>query len=277
MKVKIDPEFAKLIPDVAHDEDSELEREVLRDGRILNPLIVWDHNNILLDGHRRHRLTIRHPTLKIPAPIVMHFESRQEAHDWIIRHQLSKRNTTAEQRRYLIGKLYSERKRDPAENLKKGPDSPVPQVAVSEQLAKENNISVDTVQRAAHFAEAVDAVAEVAPEIKAAVLSGEVKATTADLEKVAELSPAKAAAVARKITSGQAKSVKAALPPKPARGQPKIDVRKFEKAKANVGKIVREMTDLKEHAGGATFHETIRKALNEILTTVDAWRKAVLK
>jgi hypothetical protein len=66
-------------------------------------------------------------------------------------------------------------------------------------------------------------------------------------------------------------------PAKPARGQPAIDVRKFEKAKANVGKIVREMTDLKEHAGGAAFHETIRKALNEILTTLGAWQKAALK
>lgn len=212
-KIKIDPEFSALIPDVADGEAGELEREVLADGRILNPLIVWSHQNILLDGHRRYKLTVKHPTLKMPPPIVMDFESRQEAHDWIIRHQLSKRNVTDAQRRYLIGKLYRDANKKPI-----GGDhsATVAESSTAAKIALSEGVSERTVHNNAAFAEAVDAAAEVVPEVKAAVLSGEVKATAKDLEKLAELPPKKAAAAARKIASGEAKSVKAALPkPKP--------------------------------------------------------------
>lgn len=209
-KIKIDPEFSALIPAVAADEDGELEREVLADGRILNPLIVWKHQNILLDGHRRHRITVKHPTLKAPPPIVLDLESRQEAHDWIIRHQLSKRNINEAQRRYLIGKLYRDAKRPVGTNQHGGTETvSVPPPAA--EIAAEHNVTERTVHNNAAFAEAVDAVGEVAPEIKAAVLSGEVKATAKDLEALAELPKKKARAAAKQIKSGKAKTVKAAV------------------------------------------------------------------
>lgn len=268
MKIRIDQEFAALIPAVADEADGDLEREILADGRILNPFIVWDHQNILLDGHRRHRLTVKHPTLKIPPPIVMHFESRQEAHDWIIRHQLSKRNVTEAQRRYLIGKLYRDAKRPVGTNQHGGTEK-VSDPPPAEKIAEEHGVTERTVRNNADFAEAVDAAAEVAPEIKAAVLSGDVKATAKDLETVAELPKKKAAAVARKIESGEAKSVGKALEQVGAKSKGKPPKNGSETANSAYkrevlkmyGALVRAIDKLKIHDACRSHLESILKAI----------------
>lgn len=208
MKIRIDQEFAALIPDVPEAEAGELERTVLADGEILNPLIVWAHNNTLLDGHRRHRLLAKHPTLKHPKPIVIGKDwDRQTAHDWIIDHQLSKRNVSDEQRRYLIGKKYADAKKpvgkpnsDTVTELESG--------ATAEKIAKSHGVAARTVERAAEYAEAADAVPA---EVKAAVLSGEVKASTKDLQALAELPKGQQKKAAKLIENSEAKTVKDAV------------------------------------------------------------------
>lgn len=62
-----------------------------------------------------------------------------------------------------------------------------------------------------------------------------------------------------------------AKPAKP--GQPKVDVRKFADLESKVGAVVRANTALKDHCGGAHFHEQIRQHLNGILKEIKAWRK----
>jgi hypothetical protein len=212
MKIHIDPEFAALIPDVSEAHAKELEDAVLADGQFLNPLVVWKHKSTLLDGHRRHKLHVKHPTLPMPKPIVLDFETRDEAHDWIIRHQLSKRNITEEQRRYLIGKLYLDKK------LPQGkPSSKVVTVSTlengktAERIALSEGVSEKTVRRNSDYAAAVDAVKVVAPSVASAVLAGEVKATTKDLVYLAELPKREANKVDREIAAGDSTSVKAAV------------------------------------------------------------------
>jgi predicted transcriptional regulator len=213
MKIHIDPEFAALIPEVSEAHAKELEDAVLADGQFLNPLVVWRHKNTLLDGHRRHKIHTKHPTLPMPKPIVLDFETRDEAHDWIIRHQLSKRNITEEQRRYLIGKLYLDKKL--AAHRPAG-DKVVTLTTLSdgktaEKIAKSEGVTEKTVRNAADFAAAVDAVKVVAPSVASAVLAGEVKATTKDLEALAELPKREANKVDREIAAGDSTSVKAAV------------------------------------------------------------------
>ncbi len=212
MKVTIDQEFASLIPDVSEAHSKELEDAVLADGQFLNPLVVWKHKNILLDGHRRNKIHTKHPTLPMPKPVVMDFETRDEAHDWIIRHQLSKRNITDEQRRYLIGKLYLDKKLAPGK-----PSSKVETVSTleegktAEKIALSEGVTERTVRNNADFAAAIDAVKSVAPTVASAVLSGDVKATTKDLNDLAELPKREAKKVDREIAAGDSTSVKAAV------------------------------------------------------------------
>lgn len=48
----IDPEFQALIPPLRHDEIEGLTASIKLEG-CRDPLVVWDAENILLDGHNR--------------------------------------------------------------------------------------------------------------------------------------------------------------------------------------------------------------------------------
>ena len=53
INLKIDPEFQSQIPPLTDDEFKQLEENILKEGKLLSPLIVW--NNTLVDGHNRYR------------------------------------------------------------------------------------------------------------------------------------------------------------------------------------------------------------------------------
>ncbi len=52
INLKIDPEFQSQIPPLTDDEFKQLEENILKEGKLLSPLIVW--NNTLVDGHNRY-------------------------------------------------------------------------------------------------------------------------------------------------------------------------------------------------------------------------------
>ena len=49
MKLQINPEFENMIPELTDDELSQLEENILAEGRIVNPIVVW--NGVIVDGH----------------------------------------------------------------------------------------------------------------------------------------------------------------------------------------------------------------------------------
>ena len=50
----IDPEFEAKCPPLTDDELSQLEENILEEGLVLMPLIVW--NDTIVDGHNRYRI-----------------------------------------------------------------------------------------------------------------------------------------------------------------------------------------------------------------------------
>lgn len=67
----IDSEFQSQIPALTDEEFQQLEENILSEGEVLSPLIVW--GNILVDGHNRYKILQQHPeipytTRSIPAP-----------------------------------------------------------------------------------------------------------------------------------------------------------------------------------------------------------------
>ena len=101
--LKIDPEFQGKIPPLTFEELNQLEANILRDGRIINPIIVW--RGLIVDGHNRYTIAKKHPEI----PFTVHekeFASRYEAIIWICKNQLGRCNLTPEQKKYLIGKQY---------------------------------------------------------------------------------------------------------------------------------------------------------------------------
>ena len=67
INLKIDPEFQSQIPPLTDDEFKQLEENILKEGKLISPLIVW--NNILVDFPNRKQIVheILHPEDR-PAP-----------------------------------------------------------------------------------------------------------------------------------------------------------------------------------------------------------------
>ena len=166
----IDPEFKAQIPPLTEDERKQLEENILADGEILSPLLVW--NDTIVDGHNRYEILQNHP--EIPYNVrSLYLETREEVLAWICKNQLGRRNLTPEQKKFLIGKQYDAEKR--AEgfhgNQHTVPAAPAgvqsehhrPAEKTCERIARENHVSASSVRRAALFAQGVDFVDELCP------------------------------------------------------------------------------------------------------------------
>src|SRR5699024_2435871 len=62
LHLTIDPEFANKIPPLREEELEQLEENILADGVVINPLIIWDGE--IVDGHNRYRILQKHPEIQ---------------------------------------------------------------------------------------------------------------------------------------------------------------------------------------------------------------------
>ena len=85
INLKIDPEFQSQIPSLTDDEFKQLEENILKEGKLLSPLIVW--NNTLVDGHNRYAILQKHPEIYF-STMPLRFANREEALAWICKNQL---------------------------------------------------------------------------------------------------------------------------------------------------------------------------------------------
>ena len=196
-KLIIDPEFRDKIPPLTEDEFSLLEENILSDGAVFSPLIVWD--GTILDGHNRYEIIQKHPELTYAVHKVS-FANRYEAISWICKHQLGRRNLTPQQKKYLIGQRYEAEKQadafhgnqhtlsDESGADKKCPHQNSRHVTQS-RIAKETNTSASYVREAGTFAKGVDAAEEALPGIKQEILTGTIKPTASAVAAVAKAAP----------------------------------------------------------------------------------------
>ena len=198
--LKTDPEFQSKIPPLTFEELNQLEANILRDGRILNPIIVWE--GLIVDGHNRYTIAKKHPEI----PFTIHekeFASRYEAIIWICKNQLGRRNLTPEQKKFLIGKQYSVEHRKPGGNgnnqhtaaaKKTAPEElcqfdTIPPTAteasVRKQIAERNNVSESYVARSEKFMCGVEIMEQMVPGMQEKILSGQFKVRDADMHRLA--------------------------------------------------------------------------------------------
>ena len=108
--IRSDAEFSALIPPLTDDERRQLEANILADG-CRDPLVVWQEESILLDGHNRYRICRKH---RIAFDVRrVRLPDRDAAKLWIIRNQLGRRNLTPDQASYLRGLEYEATKQAP--------------------------------------------------------------------------------------------------------------------------------------------------------------------
>ena len=194
--LKIDPEFSAQILPLSFEELQQLEMNMIRDGKLTDPIIVW--NKTILDGHNRYNILRKHSFIEYEIK-EMEFSSRQEALIWICNHQLGRRNLTPERRKYLIGKRYEAEKQvsqnrgnqytsvkkdatdqnDPCQN-KSGSH------ITRQRIANETGTSEGYVQRAEKYMNGVEAADEAAPGAREEILNGKIKAADREICAIAK-------------------------------------------------------------------------------------------
>ena len=205
MDLKIDPEFAGKIPPLTDEEYRQLEENILADGRVINPLIIW--NGVIVDGHNRYRIVQAHPEIPYDT-FEKDFPDRFAVIAWICRNQLGRRNLTPEQRKYLIGKQYEAEKASVpnasgrnqfSEEVGGQNDHQPTSEKTSEKIAREIGASERFVRRAEEFARGVDAAEEAVPGMKQEILSGKLKGTDQAIRAIGKAEPEQREELNRKL------------------------------------------------------------------------------
>ena len=194
--LKIDPEFSAQILPLNFEELQQLEQNILRDGKLTDPIIVW--NKTILDGHNRYDILKKHSFIEYEIK-EMEFSSRQEALIWICNHQLGRRNLTPERRKYLIGKRYeaekhiSQNRGNQYTSAKKDAtdqNNPCQNKSGShvtrQRIANETGTSEGYVQRAEKYMNGVEAADEAAPGAREEILNGQIKAADREICAIAK-------------------------------------------------------------------------------------------
>ena len=219
----IDPEFQGTIPPLQEEELKQLEENILTDGVVINPLIVWD--GVIVDGHNRYRILQKHPEIQFTT-YEKQFSDRYAAIAWICKNQLGRRNLTPQQFKYLIGLQYEAEKCSSNYNgnrftsLDKSRcvqnEHTYKPERTAERIARENNLSGSYVRRAAHFAKGVDAAEETEPGIKQEILSGSIKPTEKAVAAIAKAPPEERPALVQQLRQAK-ETEKQEKKPKPRR------------------------------------------------------------
>ncbi len=206
--MKIENKFKELLMPLSKENLTGLESDIVKNG-CLAPLIVWEEQDTLLDGHNRLEICTRHGiAYEVKA---VSFAGFQEAYNWIIDNQLSRRNVSLQEASYLRGKRYNAEKKAVSNPEGKNQYDEVglhsaTQPKTSEKIAEELNVNSGTIYRDAKYAEAIDKLETDNPGIKAELLNKDTKVTKKDVVKIAKLAPDKAKSVVEKIAAGEVKS-----------------------------------------------------------------------
>ena len=195
----LDPEFRAVNRALTTEEAEALRAKIEREGP-KEPL--WFGSGplaeYLLDGFNRIAIyeetgIADYPTANAPV------ETRDDAINWIIDHQLSRRNLNAEERDYLLGTRYL---REKAQGIK-SPDGKT----TAERLGEADGLSGKTVQRAADFSKAVNTIAENVGKAEAQeIRQGKSKIAKGKIAEIAKEPPAAQPEAYAKAKSSKSKA-----------------------------------------------------------------------
>ena len=141
------------------DEIQQLEKNILKDGGIRDPLVIWKNGNqnILVDGIIRHRIALKH---NLECPIVYYdFPSIEDVKIFVVTNQLGRRNLTKFYRSELILQLEDYYKELGRKNQSKGGEgcqiSDKETIDTKKILGKKADVSHDTIAKVKKISETV--------------------------------------------------------------------------------------------------------------------------
>jgi len=260
----IDHEFRGLIPALSGEERTLLEENLVKDG-CRDPLVLWAGQNILLDGHTRLEICTRRGIEFKTVEIELH--DREAAADWIDANQLGRRNLTRDQASLLRGRRYNRAKkaaRGFADRI--AVDQNDPRTTTAERLAKQHGVSAPTIKRDGKFAEAVEKVKELDPEIEKKIVSGisPPKSAVVEAAKLVEKQPE----AAKAMLAGRAKKRQASIP----RGSWE-NTHNIDETLRQIKSAVDEIQKLRPEKGSkvriATLARDIIRSLNRFIARIE--------
>lgn len=254
--LKIDPEFQAKIPPLSESEYKQLEENILRDGEVYDPIIVW--NGTIIDGHNRYRIIQDNPWLQWRVK-EMKFSDKWEAFNWMYANQLGRRNLTDEQKTYLLGKLYEARKHATSGAQKgnqfaskKHKDQNDPDVlpkTTAEIIGEEQGVAQVTVKRAEKFAKGIDAIRAVSPETASDILSGKKEIRKAAIKQIGTAPEPERPALINAVVEGKPLP-KQSPPTRPAPPPPQFTKPVDIRSKAGRELMERIHADIEEQGNG---------------------------
>lgn len=243
-KLTIDPEFRDKIPPLTETEYAQLRENILADGEVYEPIVVW--NGTIIDGHNRWKIIQEHP--EIPYKIKqMDFPDRHAAIVWMCKKQIGRRNITDEQRTVLIGEAYKAQKlsiggdrgtdHDASGKFSASPhfEDLRKRQKTASKIAEQFGVGKSTVERAEQFLDGLNAAEEVVPGFKEAVLAGDIKVKKNEVAAIKKMPEPERTSAVESILNGESPKKKSYNPT----GFPKQE----REQKAGISAIIADMYD----------------------------------
>lgn len=200
-QLKIEPEIKQLCRPLGDEERRLLENDIKERGCI-DPIVYWEGNGTIIDGHNRHEICTMNG---IPYERVsMCFETKEDVINYVIDHQLGRRNLSELEKSYLRGKRYLTEKKAPH----RPKESELPQNEgvsgeTAERIAKQNGVSSATIERDANLAEAIDKIREaVSDEFVNKLRSGKTKLSKKGIDELSKQLPEDMKVLAEHVEKG---------------------------------------------------------------------------
>lgn len=192
-KLTVVPTFRDLLPKMPEEHWDEFVASVRTDG-VREAVVVWDRRPdkqglVVVDGHNRLAAAIEAGAESIPVRMI-DFVSEQQALQWALRANVTRRHLTPQQMSELRGRLYESEKQEPSRPPKKGRQnvtlstSPTDSGKTAAKVAKETGVDERTVQRDAAYVRDLD---KLRPDLREDARAG--KLTKTDVAVLARFDP----------------------------------------------------------------------------------------
>lgn len=216
LELKIDPEFRDKIPSLTNEEFSQLRENILSDGEVFEPLVVW--NGTIVDGHNRYKIIQEHP--EIPYHIKeMDFPDKWAAFAWMFKNQLGRRNIQAKDRDILIDGLMEARKKTSGGQI--GNSNAAKEKRVDQSghvvlegrtrraIAKELGVGEGTVQRAQKLGNGLRELEKVSPEAAKIYRTTNIDVPRSIIREIPNMETQDVEEIAEAIVTGQPEKINA--------------------------------------------------------------------
>ena len=211
-QLTINLKFRDVARPLHEDEFKLLEENILRDGRVLQPIITW--KGTIVDGHNRWQISQKHREQGREIPFEtaeMDFADEWAVVAWICNNQLGRRNLTDEERTYMIGKQYEAEKmtvKNPTGVNQHGKevsghfDRKATRSKTARALGEKHGMAEKSIRRSGEFALGVDTAEAIAPGAKEDILSGKAKVPKSVVAEIPKMEPEQQQEVIRAVRSG---------------------------------------------------------------------------